>query len=283
MKTISPALTSHLEGECLTLAHCWKLTRRDATIFGFTDHDHDLEIEGITYEAATGFTPTAIESQSTLAVDNLDVEGMLSTGRITEQDILAGKYDFAEIEIFLVNYADLSQGKIMLRRGWLGEVEMQGRAFIAEVRGLTQKLAQHIGELYSPMCRAKLGDARCGVNLEGLIVTGSITAAASQSQFKDSSRSEGDGYFSYGNITFTSGLNTGLSGEVKEFRAGELILTLPMPYIVAIGDDYSLTPGCDKTIATCSAIYGNAVNFRGEPHVPGIDKMLETAGTRSEW
>ena len=158
-----------------------------------------------------------------------------------------------------------------------------GHQFTAEIRGLTQKLSQRIGQLYSPICRARLGDSRCGVDLEALTVTGSITGVTSRSVFADSSRSEADGTFTYGNITFTSGLNDGLSAEIKDHRDGGFTLVLPLPYDVAVSDTYSLTPGCDKTLSTCIARFSNAVNFRGEPHVPGTDKMLETAGTRSEW
>lgn len=283
MKNISTTLRAHLEGECLTLAHCWKLTRRDTTVMGFTNHDKDLIVDGITYEAATGFTPTAIDSQATLAVDNLDVEGMISAGNITEQDILAGKYDFAEVEVFAVNYEDLTQGKIHLRRGWLGEIELRNKQFVAEVRGLTQRLSQHIGALYSPMCRATFGDSACGVNTALYLVSGSVSEASSQSQFTDNARSEAIGYFNYGKITFTSGQNNGLSAEVKESRGKEIFLTLPMPFPITAGNTYTLQRGCDKTIATCSSRYNNAGNFRGEPHVPGLDRMLETAGTRSEW
>lgn len=283
MKTASTNLRTHIEGECLTLAHCWKLTRRDSTVMGFTNHDKDLVVDGITYEAATGFMPTSVDSQASLAVDNLDVEGMLSTGNITEQDILAGKYDFAEVVVFVVNYEDISQGSIALRRGWLGEIELRNKQFVAEVRGLTQRLSQHIGELYSPMCRAKFGDSACGINTVLHQVTGIVSAVISQSQFTDNARSGDLGYFNYGKITFTSGQNNGLSGEVKESRGKEIILALPMPYPIAAGNAYTLQRGCDKTITTCTSRYSNALNFRGEPHVPGLDKVLETAGTRSEW
>lgn len=238
---------------------------------------------GVTYLAATGFTPTAIASTGTLSVDNLDVEGMLDASAITEADLLAGKYDFAEIEIFMVNYADLSQGTLKLRRGWLGEVKLEHHRFVAEVRGLTQKLSQTIGVLYSPSCRAQLGDAKCKVNLAAHTVTGSVTIATSNQVFKDTARVEAAGLFTSGLITFTSGANNGLSMEVKEFASATITLALPMPYAITVGAAYSLIKGCDKTLATCKARFNNVANFRGEPHVPGFDRALETAGTRSEW
>ncbi len=288
MKTISTQLAAHIAGEVTTLATCWKLVRRDASIMGFTDHDRDIVFSGLTYRAATGMTPSAVDNASDLRVDNLDIEGILSSGNITEADILAGYYDFAEIEIFQLNYADPAQGIIKLRRGWLGEVSLTRQQFVAEVRGLTQLLAQDIGEYFSPSCRASLGDSRCKINLAAHTVTGSVTYGASRSGFTDSARSEATAIFTAGKITFTSGANNGLSMEVKEYIfksgvGGILSFVLPFPHAITIGDSYSLHKGCDKTVATCQTRFANIANFRGEPHVPGIDRMLETAGTRSEW
>lgn len=286
MKMISEALLAHIQSEVTTLATCWKLTRKDNTTLGFTNHDVDLLIDGVLYKASTGFTPTAIETTGDLSVDNLDVEGILTSGSLTEQDILAGFYDFADIEIFQVNYKDLSQGKLTLKCGWLGEVSIKKRQFVAEVRGMTQKLSQTIGELYSPACRASLGDGRCKINLELHTVTGSVTHVTSNQHFADNAREEVSGIFTSGVIQFTSGANNGVRMEVKEYlqataHGGELVLVLPLPFAVQAGDDYVLTKGCDKTLATCAGRFNNLLNFRGEPHVPGLDRMLETAGTRS--
>jgi uncharacterized phage protein (TIGR02218 family) len=281
MKNISIELATHIAGEVTTLATCWKLTRRDGVLFGFTDHDADIMVDSVIYKAASGFTPSAIQNTSSLSVDNLDVEGMLSAGNITESDILAGLYDFAEIEIFQVNYNDTSQGKLKLRRGWLGEVSLVKQQFVAEVRGLTQRLSQTIGELYSASCRATFADSRCKINAVIYTISGTVTASVSNQEFKDASIIEASGAYDFGKITFSSGANIGLSMEVKEFTSGgKVTLVLPMPYNIAIGDGYSMTQGCDKTIATCTNQYNNVVNFRGEPHVPGLDSMLLTAGTR---
>jgi uncharacterized phage protein (TIGR02218 family) len=89
MKNISVALATHIAGEVTTLATCWKLARRDNVVFGFTDHDTDITVDSIIYKAASGFTPSAVQNTVSLSVDNLDVEGMLSAGNITEADIMA--------------------------------------------------------------------------------------------------------------------------------------------------------------------------------------------------
>jgi uncharacterized phage protein (TIGR02218 family) len=283
MKTLTPALAAHLAGETTTLATCWKLTRRDSSVLGFTDHDRDLTVAGVTYQASTGFTPSAIASSGALNVDNLDVEGMLDAGAITEADLLAGLYDHAQIDIFEVNYQNPADGTLPLRTGWLGEVTVQDGRFLAEVRGLTQPLAQRIGELYSPTCRASLGDARCKVAMAPRTRTGTLTGTTSRSVLRDTARTEPAGTFNFGTITFTSGANAGTKMEVKEYTPGVIVLALPLTRPVAAGDAYTLAEGCDRSFATCVSRFNNAVNFRGEPHVPGLDRMLETAGTRSEW
>ncbi len=280
MKTISSALRDHLGEDITTLATCWKITRTDAVILGFTSHDTDLVIDSVTYNATSAFSSSDITSGSDLSEDGMQVVGVLSSDAITEADILAGKYDFAEVETFLVNYADLTQGKLTVRTGWLGEVTSGKARFEAELSGLTQRLNRTIGQLYSPSCRVTFGDNKCGVNLASHTVTGTITDTTSNRLFTDSSRMEAAGYFSFGMITFTSGANNGLSMEVKQFAGGQIELVLPMPYGVSVGDSYSMVAGCDKTFETCKNSFSNAVNFRGEPHLPGTDKILKTAATR---
>lgn len=281
MQTLTPELTAHLASEVTTLATCWSVKRRDTTTLYFTSHDQDLTIDGKLYRAADSMSPTAVSSSSGLAVDNLEFEGMLSSSAIMEADLLAGKYDHAEIEIFMVNYADLTMGKLHLKTGWLGEVTLQGGQFVAELRGLSARLQQAIGEVYTRTCRASLGDARCGVVLAGYTFTGIVTATEGAYAFTDSSKIQANGYFAGGLVSFTSGANAGLSMEVRDFSTGRFGLFLPLPSAIAVGDAFTVIAGCDKQFDTCVSRFNNAINFRGEPHVPGTDKILETSGTRT--
>ncbi len=274
MKPASTALKAHFEEETATLATCWKLTRRDNQVMGFCSHSKDISYEEVEYKASSGFTPSSISSHSGLAIDQLEVEAVIESGMISDADIHAGLYDFAEIDIFLLNYKDISQGALELRRGWLGEIKYGTQYFTAEVRGLTQKLSHTLGELYSPRCRAKLGDARCGISLAGYTDSGAITSITSQRVFGDISLLAEDGYYNFGLVTFLSGNNNGLSMEVKRYQSGVVELAMPMPYALAISDSYQIVAGCDKRFSTCIAVFSNAVNFRGEPHIPGNDKLF---------
>jgi len=190
MKAASAALQTHLAGEVTTICTCWKATLKNGTVYGFTNHDVDLVFEGVTYQAAAGFTPSDIQSNSNLAVPGLDVEGLLSAESITEADLMAGLWDFAEVTIFLLNWADLTQGSVALARGKLGEVSLRRSRFVAELRGLAQAFSTQIGELYSPSCRASLGDTRCKVNLASYTFSGSVTSVTGRDAFADSARTE---------------------------------------------------------------------------------------------
>lgn len=279
MKNISPELEAHFAGELQTLATCWHITRSDGMELGFTDHDAALTFDGLVYDSIAGFTPTTVESKSNMSVDNLDVEGQTFSTKITEEELLAGLYDFAEIEIFIVNYEDLTQGKMIVKRGSLGEVTLNAQMFQAEVRGLTQYLSQTIGEVFSPSCRAILGDSRCNVALAGFTVSATVDEVTNNQTFKASTLSQAAGWFTGGEVIWTSGNNAGRRMEVKEFASTQVVLALPMGKSIQVGDTFNIVAGCDKTREACQSKFSNIINFRGEPDVPGTDKLLTTAGT----
>lgn len=279
MKSLTPALAAHLAQEVTTLCTCWKATLQNGTAFGFTDHTSDLVIGGVLYESASGYTPTAIQGNSNLAVDNLEVVGLLDSATITDADLNAGLWDYADIEIFQVNYADLTMGSNRLVKGRTGEIKYGRQEFTAELRGLAQQLQQTIGEVYSASCRAQLGDARCKVDLAPYTFAATVTGVTDQRQFAAAALIQPAGYFAYGKVIFDSGANAGLSMEVKASPPGAIELQLPMPYPVAIGDAFRAIAGCRKRFQEdCKAKFSNVINFRGEPWVPGNDQMLKAGG-----
>lgn len=272
--SVSAALTAHLAQDVTTLAHLWKVIRRDGEIFGFTDHDEPITYLGLTYQASSGFMPGAVATANGLSVDDLSLEGVLSSLAITANDLMAGLWDSAEVWLYRVNYKSLSDGAIIVRRGWTGEVKGGKVSFVAELRGMTQRLAQQIGQNYSPSCRASFCDARCTLTLDDYKVSGTVTSVTNRRIFSDSARLEADGTFNFGLITFTSGENAGLSMEVKNFGSSIIECELALPFDVAIGDAYDLWQGCDKRLSTCRDTYNNVVNFRGEPYIPIADALV---------
>lgn len=148
MRSIPTALQAKLDSGVTTLAQAWRLTRRDGVIAGFTDHDCDLVIDGVTYRAGTGLAASEATSRFDLSVDGGEIAGALDDVTLTDADLAAGRYDAAQVETWLVDWSDTAL-KVLTFRGTLGEVKRQGPAFIAELRGLADLLSQESGRLYT--------------------------------------------------------------------------------------------------------------------------------------
>ena len=277
MKSLPPALQAHLASGATTMSYCWRVTRHDGAVLGFTEHDRDLVYAGTTFAAASGFTASQIEQSLGLSVDNMDAAGALSSSAITDTDILAGRYDDAVVDLFWVNWADVAMG-VQIASGNIGEVKRQGVAFSAESRSIANRLNQKIGQTYERTCSARLGDARCGIDLASSAFRGTATAetAGLTSQIIAAGLSGyAKDWFSGGTLAFTAGANAGLTFEIKAHlrTAGVDILELwlPTPFPVVLGDTATATAGCRKTFAACKSKFDNHVNFRGFPLIPGTD------------
>lgn len=307
MKSISAALATHFAGDTTTLAVLWKVKRNDGVIMGFTTHDQDITYfdgsDTVTYAAGTGMTNTATQTKSDMSIDNLEVTGFLDSVTITENDIRAGKFDNASIEIRIVNWNDLTMGDMKLRKGTIGVIKMVNGVFQAEIRGLTQKLSTVIVELYGPICRAELGSGvgpssvssgdnidmdnhyLCFIDLSLYRQSGSVSnspdaftiqpnAGLLQVQPGVASPPPAPAnWFNDGVLTFTSGPMNGFSVEIKTWDTVFLKTFLPMPYQPQPGDTFTIDPGCNKT-TDCFNKFNNIVNFRGEPFIPGSDVVL---------
>ncbi len=280
MKSLSPAFQAHLDSGTTTLCHCWKLQRQDGAIMGFTDHDKSLSFAGTLFEAAAGFTASAVSSSGGLAVDNLDVLGALTSNKLEEGDLAAGLYDDAEIEIWRVNWQDVDQ-RVLMRKGNLGEITRGPNGFTAEIRGLSHRLNQPTGRLYQYACDADLGDARCGVALSTAAFTGAATVISAKNNREmtvSGLDSYADGWFARGLLTISSGANQGEVLEVKRHtkRAGSVVLEAwqAPAEVIEQGVSLSVTAGCDKQFDTCREKFANAEKYRGFPHIPGNDFAL---------
>lgn len=161
MRTLEIGFKTHIESGATTLATCWKITRSDEVVLAFTDHDTALIFDGTTYLPMLdgGEVPARIGQQ----VDTGEIVGVLRADAITEIDIAAGLYDGAAVETWRVNWRDVAQ-RVLLRRATIGEIVREDGQFRAELRSGQQMLNHVRGRIYSPLCDAVLGDARCGVS-----------------------------------------------------------------------------------------------------------------------
>jgi uncharacterized phage protein (TIGR02218 family) len=293
MKVISSQLAAHLNLSSTTLATLWKIKRQDGVILGFTDHDQDIKYDAadgdglVTYYAAIGFTPSAVETGSALGVDNLEVTAFLEVSAVTDTDLRAGLYDFCTIEIRLVNYKDLTQGDLKLRSGTVGNVKSANGMGNFEIRGLLFRCSTAIGQLFGPTCRVELGDTKCGIDLSLWRQNGTITTATDYRSFTPPASSllmvgsatpstpAPAGWFDAGVLTWLTGPNAGFSMEVRHWDGTSIELFENMPFLITASDTYSIEPGCDLTrLGDCKTKFNNVLNFRGEDTIPGEDQIL---------
>ncbi len=273
----SEALYLHLESGATTVCRAWTVRRTDGTLLGFTDHDRDLVVDGVTCRADTGLTARALQQTTGLSVDNTEAVGALSDGSIREADLLAGRFDAADVRSYLVNWA-MPGVWIEQFRGTFGEIVRAGGAFRAELRGLTEALNRPQGFAYQPGCSAVLGDSRCKFQSDtaGYFAEQAVEAVDDCRIF-DFAGFGGfeDRWFEHGRFEVLTGEAAGLVGVVKNDRltadGRQIELWQSIGAVVLPGDRFRVFAGCSKSAATCRNKFANTLNFRGFPHIPGED------------
>lgn len=291
MRTLPSGMQDDLDSGATTHCFCWLLTRQDGTELGFTDHDKDLVFDDVTFEPDAGLVGSATEQRTGLNVDNLNVVGAMQSARITDDDISAGKYDFAEVKLYRVDWTNVTKRFILLS-GHIGEVTRGRVTFEAEIRSISAILQQRSGRLYQSFCDANLGDSRCGVDLDSdssYKVVGSVTSSTARNIFTTTTSAivaiESD-WFARGTVTWTSGNNNGTVMEIKRHTLQDGVATIelwePLPKTIQASDGFRLQVGCDKTIDTCNGKFSNQANFRGFPRMPTNDMLMAGVGNSSE-
>jgi uncharacterized phage protein (TIGR02218 family) len=271
------ALADHLGRAVTTVCHCWRLTRKDGQVTGYTDHDRMMTVDGASFEPDSGFSPSEAKDSLGLSVDTVDVEGVLSSERIADTDIAAGLYDGAKVETFLVNWRAPEQFAL-IRTATIGRIVRRDDGFVAELESLTRALDQQNGRYVTRSCDAELGDMRCTVLLSQPAFSGAgAVVAVDPSEAVEVSGLGGfaPGWFTRGVLVWTTGARAGGSERVVDHRvdAGAVTIVLQTAFgpAVEVGDAFSIVAGCDKSFATCRAKFDNGLNFRGFPHLPGND------------
>lgn len=266
-----------LDQELSGLAFCWRLDRRDGVSVGLTSHDRELVVDGFVYQAAPGMLPSAISIGSGLEVDSMDVKGALTADIISAADLEAGRWDGAAVRLYLTDWSAPGEMWLQLAGGELGTVERQGQAFSAELRGKVAMLDGPVAPETSPDCRAELGDRDCRIDIsrhrrivrvasvdgEHVVAAGGGLAAHA---------------YAFGRWRWLTGPNSGLVQMVLASDGASVTLADAPAFVVEAGTLAELVEGCDKRLETCAGRFGNVLNFRGEPHLPGNDLLTRYPG-----
>jgi len=286
MRLIPDELSARFATGITTLAHAWRVRRRDGESFGFTDHDRALVVDGLVHEPLSGVRANAIEKSLGLAVDAASFSGALSAEAITEDDLARGVWDGARIDLYRVDWS-APELKLHLFSGALGEVRRGPIGFEVEVRGLQAAFNAPVGRVYARSCDADLGDLRCGVEMMNSAYRGEgvVAAVIDARAFRASGLSSfSNGWFTHGRLVWSAGGGAEIGVHRRESGAALIELLDAGGPALSLGAAFTITAGCDKTHAMCRAKFSNVQNFRGFPHMPGPDAVIAgpVAGDRHD-
>ncbi len=192
----------------------------------------------------------------------------------------------AAVEVWRLNWADVSQ-RVLIRAGSIGQVRRGRYAFVAEIRALAHYLGQQVGRAFQHQCDVRLGDGRCGINLNDPAwhATGSVGTVLRDKEFAATGLAGfAAGFFTAGLVEWTSGAMAGRMTEVALHRVAaapgsDVLITLLDAPVAAMApaDGFTIRAGCDKAAMTCRDKFANIANFRGFPDIPGEKTVLRHA------
>lgn len=254
----------------MCLAWVFVVTRADGTVFGFTDHDRPLTVDGVPCEPESGFDPSTYDGTLGATTDGMDLLGAVDSTRITRPDVEAGLWDDAGVRILLVDWRDPSVFVTVCNQT-ISEITLEGSSFRAQMRSALADFADEGGQLLEHDCQWVLGDARCGVDL-GAFEFAAVAGGVGPDWIEATAfGARHDGYFDGGLVTFPSGAVAG----ILTHEGVRVTFVEPLSVAAAQGDALTVTPGCNKIPATCRGTFSNFDNYGGFPFMVGSDGLIQ--------
>jgi uncharacterized phage protein (TIGR02218 family) len=225
----------------------------------------------VLHQAAPGMVPSAIRRSADFEPDSAEVEGALSHAAICSADLAAGRYDGAKVTIGLVDWETLEETAIY--SGTIGGVSDEAGGFSASLASRKAELLRDPVPRTSPTCRAAFCGPGC--NLSGAKFT-TLDRLATYDPARNAVQLEVAGAslaWVGGTLRWLDGALAGLNATLIGVTDGWLLIDRPLDVVPLAGERVILRQGCDRRLETCSARFGNALNFQGEPFLPGNDLL----------
>lgn len=263
-----------------TRTFCLRIACVNGLTIRITRHPYDLTMSnGQVYQSGAGYDVTAYAASSNFRASAIDLEGILGFAGVTRDLVASGTFDNARAYVFACDFLNPVEDYEPLMASTLGKATLRDDRYIIEEMSLVDALSQSVGKTYTALCSHTFGDARCGINLAAITVSGTMTHATGNTTFRDSARAEAADTFTAGTIAFTSGLNAGLKAqEIKAHAAdGSLEVFEAFHYPPAVGDAYTMTPGCRKRLVDCQA-RSNVINRFAFDYIPAGSDYAQVGG-----
>lgn len=265
--------------ELETVATFWRLLRRDGVALGFVTHDCDLWLDGLRHRAAPGMVPSAIRRSAGLEPDSAEVEGALTHDAIAAADLACGRFDGARL---LIGLADWQSGEsTVLYSGTIGALTESGGRFQAVLTSRKAELQRDPVPRTSPTCRAAFCGPDCGLPAARFEARAQVASADRDAATVTLAGDRDGAPFAGGQLRWLAGPLAGTATAIRAASGAKLALAAPLDRAIPAGSAVLLREGCDRTLATCAARFGNAVNFRGEPFLPGNDFVARAPAAAS--
>jgi uncharacterized phage protein (TIGR02218 family) len=254
-----------------TAAIFWRVLRRDGIALGFITHDHDLWFDGVLHRSTPGMVPSSIRRSAGFEADSAEVEGTLTHDSIAAADLSGGRFDGARVLIGLVDWETLERH--ILYRGEIGSVLEEAGKFSAELQSRKLELQRDPIPRTSPFCRALFCGPGCTLSAVPFTHEAKVTAVDTVENSIMLDTEVDPAALVGGTLRWLDGPHAGSTMEVVAATGTHLVVDTPLQSGIVAGQRLIVREGCDHTLETCSSRFANAINFQGEPFLPGNDQI----------
>ena len=165
-------------------------------------------------------------------------------------------------------YGDTSAGTVILFSGRISDIDCSRTGVEMKCRSHLELLnIQMPRRLWQSSCTHVFGDAMCLFNRSSLAAMFSAANGSTTTVIQGAPTTATP--YAQGTIIGITGGNAGYSRTISSFVSGGTV-TVKLAFLssVAVGDQFQLLPGCDRTLATCTNVFNNALHFGGFPYIP---------------
>lgn len=280
MKTISNELLALLNSKApVYFVDLYTITLASGAIFRYTAGDRAVTYGADTWSVGPLFYRTMISIVAGVEVSTMTVDltssqaGTTLAGLPLVQFVASGGMDGAVIDVergFAASPNDIALvGKIHMYLGRVAEVSTERNFASLKLKSPAELLDTKVpANLYQPGCHNTLYDGTCGLDPSSFAAVGTVVAGTTKTVIKTDLVDPPADRYSLGVLRWISGNNAGLTYTIKKQNGTDIILINPVVAMPQVGDQFSVSAGCDKTRTRCLTVFNNLNRFRGQPYIP---------------
>lgn len=170
-------------------------------------------------------------------------------------------------------YGDTTAGTIIIFKGIVGTISVGKTVCTFNVNSYLDLLSIDVPlNIFQAACTNTLGDSSCLVNVANYATPLTVAANTTNAIIFTDVSGVSAGYYDLGRVTFTSGTLKFQSRTVRTCTfgtPGQIAIVGVWPTVPQVGDAFTLTPGCDKSIGANGCLkFQNLSHFRGFRSIP---------------